>query len=301
MSKPAQHLWAAGCVIASVVLSGCATHRARTTGDAAAPLEAFMAQVRAASLTPRAPRDNDAQSVETTDPELAAARLLVATSPTAEHHRRLAEAYARLGVRDAAYDHFTIALKLNPRDAGSYDGLARIWRDWGLAGRGLSVAYHALYYAPDEPAPHNTLGTLLVSLGQPAAARAEFERALARDPGAGYAMNNICYAALLDGDYRAAIPSCRAAIAANPGSTTAHNNLALAYAAANDLASASREFLASGDAGAERYNIGVALMATRRYAEAAVAFDQAAGLRPWVTVARERAGQARALAAEQPR
>jgi hypothetical protein len=43
--------------------------------------------------------------------------------------------------------------------------------------------------------------------------------------------------------------------------------------------------------------MGVALFATRHYQEAAAAFDEAAALRPWLTLARQRAQQARDLAA----
>jgi hypothetical protein len=46
--------------------------------------------------------------------------------------------------------------------------------------------------------------------------------------------------------------------------------------------------------------MGIALMATRRYEEAAAAFDQAAAMQPWLTLARERAERARALAAAPP-
>jgi len=295
-----QHVRAIGCAIALVAVSGCAAHHTRTTDAASTPLEAFMAQVREASLTPPPPRKDDAVSIERTDQKLVAARLLLATTPTGEAHRRVAEAYARLGIRDAAYDHFTAAIRLNARDAAAWDGLARIWRDWGLPGRGLNAVHHALYYQPDAPAPHNTLGTLLLTLGQTAAARAEFERALVRDPNAAYALNNVCYATVLDGDRAGAIQRCRAATAADPGSITAHNNLALAYASNGDLALASHEFLWPGDPGAERYNMGVVLMATQRYGEAAAAFEEALALRPWLTLARERAERARTLAAARP-
>src|SRR5690242_8396137 len=119
MRRAVQQLRVVGSALALVALTGCAAHRPRTTGDAAVPLEAFMAQVREATLAARPARANDAATIEKTDPELMAARLALAVSPTADSHRRVAEAYARLGVRDAAYDHFTIAIRLNPRDASA--------------------------------------------------------------------------------------------------------------------------------------------------------------------------------------
>jgi len=43
----------------------------------------------------------------------------------------------------------------------------------------LGSAYRAMYYAPDSPTPRNTVGTILVRVGQFRPAREAFERALA--------------------------------------------------------------------------------------------------------------------------
>jgi tetratricopeptide (TPR) repeat protein len=283
-------------LLAVLALSGCATHR-RSLADPTGSLETFIEQVRQLAVQAR-PRRNDAESLERRDPGLAVARLALTAAPTAVHYRNVAEAYARLGVRDAAYNNFATALRLNPRDTASLDGRARIWRDWGFPELGLGDIYRAIHLAPDAPALHNTLGTLLLALGQVSGARSAFERALTLDPGAAYALNNLCYAATLDGNPARAIARCRAALAADPALRDAHNNLALAYAAAGDDAAAAREFLSSGDQAEARYNMGIALLATRRYREAAAAFDEAAALRPWLAAARQRAHQARQLAAE---
>lgn len=288
---------AAAGLLSVIALSGCAARHSRMADDGIVPLEAFIEKVRELTVQARPARQHDGATLERTNPALIAARALLEASPTAENHRRVAEAYARAGVADAAFSHFSDALRLNPRDAVSLDGRARIWRDWGFPDRGLGEAYRAIGFAPDAAPPRNTLGTLLVSLGQPAAARVAFERALTRDPGAAYVLNNLCYAAVLEGDAAGAVSRCRAALSADPGLKAARNNLALAYATAGDFTAASREFLLSGDAVAERYNMGVALFATRHYLEAAAAFDEAAALRPTLTLARQRARQARSLAA----
>jgi tetratricopeptide (TPR) repeat protein len=99
-----------------------------------------------------------------------------------------------------AYDQYTAALRLNSKDAWTYDGRARVWRDWGFAGLGLSDAYHAVYLAPTSPVPQNTLGTLFLKIGLVDEARAAFARALALDPNASYALENLCrLAAAKDG------------------------------------------------------------------------------------------------------
>ena len=118
-----------------------------------------------------------ASTIEGQDPELSSSRLLLAVLPSAENERRVAAAYMQLGVLDAAYDHFKAALRINPRDAASFDGLARIWRDWGLPNVALGDAHRAIYYAPSSATVYNTLGTILQKLGQTAAAASAFEGA----------------------------------------------------------------------------------------------------------------------------
>jgi hypothetical protein len=102
----------------------------------------------------------------------------------------------------------------------------------------------------------------------------------------------------MQGDNGRAIEACRGAIREQPGLTSARNNLALAYAASGDLAAASEEFSLTSLPAAARYNMGVALWATRHFGDAARAFDEASVLRPSLTMARTRARQARHLAAE---
>lgn len=287
----------AACLLTAAIFSGCAAHRTAAVADRPSALETFIEKTRLESIAARPARANPALSLEQHDPELAAARALAALEPSAAHHRRVAVAYARLGVFDSAYNEFKAALRFDPRDASAFDGLARVWRDWGFSHLGLSDAYHALFYAPYSAGAHNTLGTLLLNLRQPDAARVEFERALALEPNAAFALNNLCYAILLQGRRQAAIDTCRDAVRANPSLTAAHNNLGLAYAAAGDLPAAAHEFSLAGDAAGTQYNLGVALMATQQFAAAASAFDQASALRPDLALPRQRAVQARALAA----
>ena len=81
-------------------------------------------------------------------------------------YRSLAERYRERGVLDAAYRNFNRAIALNPRDAAAYEGLARVWRDWGLPALALGDAYRATYYAPQSASARNTYGTVMQALGQ---------------------------------------------------------------------------------------------------------------------------------------
>ncbi len=259
-------------------------------------LDSYIEKVRQLSETAR-PRSAPQPTLEGQDPELLAARLLLTASPGPESQRRVAAAYMRLGVLDAAFDHFKAALRLEPQDAASFDGLARIWRDWGLPNVALGDAHRAIYYAPASATVYNTLGTILQKLGQHAAAASAFEAAIRRDPRAAYALNNLCYVRFLQSRGVEAIDACNRALDLEPELAAAHNNLALAYWAEGDRMSATKAFASSGQAGAARYNTGIALLGSRRFKEAAEAFADADGVNPPVKQARQRALQARILAA----
>jgi tetratricopeptide (TPR) repeat protein len=259
-------------------------------------LESFIEKARQLATAAR-PRAGTLPTIESQDPELSAARLVLAASPGAESERRVAAAYMRLGVLDAAYNHYKAALRFEPTDAASFDGLARIWRDWDLPKLGLGDAHRAIYYAPSSPTVYNTLGTLLQRLGQTAAAQAAFEAALERDPKASYALNNLCYVKLLQGRGEQAIAACVNAVGLQPDLAAAHNNLALAYWLEGDQQSATEAFASVGGPGAVRYNTGIAFLGDRQFQEAAEAFDEASILSPASKRAHRRAVQARALAA----
>ena len=249
-----------------------------------------------------APSGTLAMTIEAQDERLSAVLLALAIAPRAETHRQAALEYRRLGVLDKAHEHFSNAVSLNPSDAVSYDALARIWRDWGAAHLGLADAHRAVYYAPNSAAAANTLGTLLQATENIEAAKLWYARAIHLDKSAWYALNNLCYAMVLTRE--AAINTCQAAVAAAPGTKAkvAQNNLALAHLAAGDANSAKQWFRHASDPATASYNYGIAMMATRAYDEAAIAFQEALRANPLFTLAAMRARQARLAArAEEPK
>jgi len=224
------------------------------------------------------------------DPMLAAALADLGTSPTAAAHRQVATEYRRLGVLDSAHAHLSEAMRLAPRDAAAYDGRARIWRDFGFPGLGLSDAYRAIHFAPRSAAAANTLGTLFEALGRLGDARSQYSRALQLDPSATFAMTNLCHIDTMLGR-RVAVAACRIALSASPASSVAHNNLALAYAVAGDFTRAYREFLVAGDLAKAQYNMGIMYMASRQPERAAEAFRSARQTNPEFALAGERLKQ----------
>ncbi len=297
---------ASGCAallmacVSMAVLPACAAHRGARS-EATPPqkresLDSFIAKVREASAAAR-PSAPLATTIESSDPQLSAALTALAASNSASNHRRVATEYRRLGVLDMAYKHLTTAIRLDSHDAAAYDGLARVWRDWGVPRIGLGDAYRAVALAPQSASAANTLGTLLEGVGQTKTARQWYERALALNPRASYALVNICYSSIMLRRHDA-VDTCRRAVAYAPQSSLARNNLALAYVARGDFAKAHAEFQHASDSVAE-YNLGIAFLATRNYRDALQAFDAALQLDPSSVAAAQRAQQARTFLAEQ--
>ena len=191
------------------------------------PLEQPLARARVlAEKASTGRRRASVPSVESTDPLLLEALARLEVDPTPARYHAVASAYLHAGIPDRAFDYLTAALRLDRTDAAAYDGLARIWRDWGFPQLGLSDAHRAVFFAPESPSAHNTLGTLLQALGQLEAARRTYRTALSLDPRAAYALNNLCSLDLARGRLADATRSCTQALALDPTLLAARRNLA---------------------------------------------------------------------------
>jgi tetratricopeptide (TPR) repeat protein len=190
-------------------------------------LQHFIARVRRLAASTR-PSKAIVPSLEGTDPVLRDSLAALALSPSPANHWRVAEAYRRSGVLDLAHDHLRSSVRLDPRFAPGWDGLARVWRDWDAPGYALADASRAVYFAPEEAAYRNTLGTVLQALGRWSEARAAYEAARERAPGASWVLNNLCALDLATGRPAEARSACEAALAADPGLQAARGNLARA-------------------------------------------------------------------------
>jgi tetratricopeptide (TPR) repeat protein len=234
------------------------------------------------------------QTLESTDERISQALKQLTSDGSAEAHRKVAGEYYRRGVLDQAHEHYTAATQRDPRDAASFDALARIWRDWGMPQQGLGAAHRAVRLAPESAAAANTLGTLLQATNQLRLARQWYARAIALDPMAAYALNNFCYALIML-EQPDAVEACRRAVDAAPRSPVARNNLGLAYAAAGDLVNAREQFRQVSRTAAD-YNMGILHMAMRDYRAAAQQFGVALQSAPQSTLIARRARQARLAA-----
>jgi tetratricopeptide (TPR) repeat protein len=299
-------------VAALIVVSGCAAHGKRLESRFVKPgepkvkldaevtpeppsLQDFMRKVR--TLQAKAhPKSSLLPTIETSDPQLAKALLLLAMHEDAQTHRVVASAYRDAGVLDYAFRHYQRAAVLESCDAVAYDGMARIWRDWGSLDIALSEAYRGLHCNPKSADLQNTLGTVLQGLGDTSGAAMAYARAVALNPRAAFALNNLCYLDLERGRTESAARYCESALTADPTFEVARNNLALAQAILGDVRGAEERLLAAGSSASAQYNVGMLRLATGRYPEAAEAFDRAADEKPSFAIARRRAVQARRAA-----
>ena len=300
------------CLLAAMLMAGCATVRAQPPVSGPPPVDASIAEgvpvadgwmsayvhaVRESSVRAR-PAPPASQVAERLSKDLAAASSALAAAPTAANEVNLAQAYVRHHITDKALEHFARAAALDPSEGAAWDGLARIWRDWGFPQIGLGDAYRSVYASSGSSAARNTLGTILQSLGKGDEARAQFALAVTLDPNAAYARNNLCYSWLLEANIVTGSAECEKALAIEPSLVSARNNLALARAIDGDLAGAAEIFGVAGGRAVAQYNLGVIYMAQHQYAHAADAFDRASALEPSLTLARARSRQARKYAAE---
>ena len=127
------------------------------------------------------PLTGRAQTVEASDAALAAA-LLDGQGPSNRRQRIARSPHSICGSASPTW-----RTSISPPPSSSIRRTRRrgtAWRASGATGDSriwrCPTRHRAVYYAPDSPVVHNTLGTVLQALGRRAEARAQYEKALAR-------------------------------------------------------------------------------------------------------------------------
>jgi tetratricopeptide (TPR) repeat protein len=141
-------------------------------------------------------------SIEQKDPGLRRALAALRNEPSTSAHLDAAVAYQQLGVLDAAFDHVSRAIALEPRNASAWDARARLWREWGMIAPALVDVHRARYFAPRRADVLNTLGTILERAGQCGNAAAAYREAMGLDEHAEWARQNLTRVEALRSDCR---------------------------------------------------------------------------------------------------
>jgi tetratricopeptide (TPR) repeat protein len=203
----------------------------------------------------------------------------------AENHFALALIYHRYRIFDKAYAEYQRAILLDPKNPSYFEGMGRLWRDWGAPRFGINDLQKALQLRADFLEAWNSLGTIYDELGDFSQAQQCYMRAMELNPYVGFIHNNLCFSYLLVGESAKAIFHGEKAIELDPSLRIAHNNLGLAYGMANNFDRAIQEFrLASDEAGAHN-NLGMVFLKKHKNLEAMEQFRLAAKLRPFYKVA----------------
>jgi len=231
-------------------------------------------------------------AVEAHDPVLSNALAGLMLDRSAGRLVAVGNRYYQLQIRDKAFEYYSEAVTLDGAYAGALDGRARVLRDWHFTDEALDDAMRAARIAPDSAQAVNTLGTILQMLGKRDEAAVAYARSADLDRSAPYAMNNLCYLSFLAGRQEDAARDCSDALSRATGFAPARNNLALSHAAAGRADTARSYFLGDADGAAGHYNLGIVLLAQKRYGEAAAEFYAATRRDPSFAAAHRRARQA---------
>jgi tetratricopeptide (TPR) repeat protein len=127
------------------------------------------------------------------------------------------------GDLEAAGQAFQKASKLAPQDPLYYRVLAAfsLEHNYQLSETGLPAARRALLLSPNDPASLDTLGQVLLKLGDIAGAKRFFERALLQQADYAPALLHLALIYLDEGNREAAYEMLQKALALAPGSITA--------------------------------------------------------------------------------
>jgi len=155
----------------------------------------------------------EAVEIESADVRLRAALTAVQAQPSLATHFAAAEEFRRLGNFDRVFEELQRSAQFDEHNAAVNDALARTWRDVGFPGLGLANAYRAVYAAPRSATARHTLGTLLYAMDRRADAERCFREAVALDPLAWYAWQNLCQLSMTGGRTQEAITNCHQASA----------------------------------------------------------------------------------------
>ena len=153
-------------------------------------------------------------------------------------HSRLGAVLTRMGNRDLAMRHSSIAHRLHPTMTEPIINLGRIAAEGGDVPMAIKFFAEAIRIDPRLPNAHYNLGIARLSLGDPEGAGASFDAAIRLAPGHLQAYAGLVRARLALDDFRGAVAVTNAALAIVPSSSELLALRARAFSAAGNASRA---------------------------------------------------------------
>jgi tetratricopeptide (TPR) repeat protein len=170
--------------------------------------------------------------------DIAAARQLLDSHPSAEANLSLGRALRMLGEIEEASKYFDQALELDPRLAEAWFEKGLIVSDRGDWSKAADCFRHSVATAPNYTPAHLALGEMLLRIGDFDNAANELTTTLRLDPHSAGAHQGLGLIALQEGKPDAAADEFHSTLAAHPGYTGAEEGLARAFASEHKWADA---------------------------------------------------------------
>ncbi|PYQ12669.1 MAG: hypothetical protein DMF80_17115 [Acidobacteria bacterium] len=184
---------------------------------------------------------------------------------------------------EKAFVAITESLRLDPEDAAAHQALAIVYQGKGRTDQAEEEFRRAISLLPTSDEAHSLLGRMLCEQGRREEGIAELKKAIALRPNYWGHHYELAIAYFDSGRYPEAAATCRRVIELQPDSSRGLLLLGTVYYASGDnrraIATLRQANALSPDA-ATYTNLGAALLADRRYAEAAQAFEEAARRAP---------------------
>ena len=215
-----------------------------------------------------------------------------------QNHYELASVYHRLRIFDRAYLEYQKAIEAAAENPIYYEGVGRLWRDWGTPDSGISYLQKALELRPAYPEAWNTLGTIYDEIRDFSQAQHCYLKALALNSELDFVHSNLCFSYLQTGEVQEAVNQGEKAVQLNPNLTQARNNLGMAYAMVDNFVGAIEQFKLTGDEAEAHNNLGVLLLKKQRDIEAMEEFKLAVKLKPFYALAGQNYRMARSLVSQ---
>ncbi len=198
-------------------------------------------------------------------------------------HFTLGVVLAAEGRLDDAIAQFQAALKLDPKSAKAYNGLANVYARVGRRREAIDAYEAALRISPSAEA-HSNLANVLFETGDLGGARDHYLAALRMRPGLADAHNNLGNLLARTGDFGGAIEHYQAALELRPDLADAHGNLANVLAQTGRFEDAIRQYEAAiklrPDFADAHFNLATTFARLGKWREAAAEYESTLKAKP---------------------